>query len=124
MQLLLLSPSALIIPDWPDVSHLPLLFLPRPFQPLSVLSISLLFAAFVGAFCDVLFLFGLLLLFFLLMMDFCLDSALFSAVLIVQVMHFCQLVVCFLVGCFPLLFPVVTMAKCMYFLYVSLYQKE
>lgn len=123
MQLLLLSPSALIIPDWPDVSHLPLLFLPRVFKPLSVCSVSLLFGAFVGAFCNVSLLFGLLLLLFFLMMDFCLDTALFSAILIVQVIHFCQLVVCFLVGCFRLLFPIVTMEKCVYFLYVSLYQK-
>lgn len=50
------------------------------------------------------------------MMDFCLDTALFSAIFIVQVIHFCQLVVCFFVGCFLLLFPIVTMEMRMYFL--------
>lgn len=60
----------------------------------------------------------------LLLLDFCLGPALFSAIFILQVMHFCQVVVSFLVGCFPLLFPIVTIEKWMYFLYVSLEQKD
>lgn len=45
MQLSLLSPSALIIPDWPDVLHLPLLLLPCVFKLLSMFFVSLLFSA-------------------------------------------------------------------------------
>lgn len=45
MHLSLLSPSALIIHDWPDVSHLPFLLLPRVFKLPLVFSVSLLFSA-------------------------------------------------------------------------------